>query len=73
MTKHPPFDTFRFDDIITAGPERIWGLEAIAAVLGVSTSTARRMAKEADMPIYRPDGCRYFAFRSDLIQWLRTK
>lgn len=69
----PPLDQWRFDSL-TTGPERIWGLPAIAKVIGVSESKARRMAKRPTVPIYRPVGAGgYFAFRSELIQWLRTK
>lgn len=71
--QHPPLDRWRFDSI-AAGPEKIWGLEAIAKVLGVSAATARRWAKLAEVPIYKPCGAgSYFALRSELIVWLKAK
>ena len=72
MTEKPPLDRWRFD-AITSGPEKIWGLAAIAGALGVSTDKARRLAKLPDSPIYRPDGVSYFAIRSELNHWLRRK
>ena len=72
-TDPPPLDRWRFDQI-TRGSERIWGLTAIAAVLGVSRDAARTMAKNPEVPIYRPAGQRrWFALRSELLAWLRTK
>lgn len=70
--ERPPLDPWRFDDI-TKGPEKIWGLKAIAEVLGVSTDKARSLATKPNTPIYRPEGAGYFAFRSELMAWLRTK
>ena len=66
MTDRPPLDRHRFDALI-AGPEKLWGLEAIARTLGVSTSTARRLARREDVPISKPDGSRHFALRSELL------
>lgn len=68
----PAISPSRFDAML-CGPERIWGLEPIAEVLGVSVSTARRWASECDVPIYRPGGTKYFAIRSELVAWLRQK
>ena len=61
-------------DAITGGQEKIWGLTNIARVLNVSTDKARRLSRLEDCPIYRPepDG-NFFAFRSELIAWLKTK
>ncbi|WP_370158455.1 helix-turn-helix transcriptional regulator [Salipiger bermudensis] len=71
--QRPPLDRWRFDEL-AGGAEKIWGLEAIAKVLGVSSSTARRWADLDDVPIYRPAGVgAYFALRSELIAWLRSK
>lgn len=71
--EHPPLDRWRFDSI-AAGPEKIWGLEAIAKVLGVSAATARRWAKLSEVPIYKPCGAgSYFALRSELLVWLKGK
>ncbi|MGB3831208.1 MAG: helix-turn-helix domain-containing protein [Mesorhizobium sp.] len=53
-------------------PEKLWGAPAIAAALGVSVDTIYTLAKREDCPIYRPGG-RYFAMRSDLEKWMRTK
>ena len=69
---HPPLDPWRFD-AIAAGPQKLWGLPAIASALGISIDKARRLANRTDAPIYRPDGKGYFAFRSELTAWLRGK
>lgn len=71
MSNHPPLDSWRFD-AVTAGPERIWGQEAIARAIGKSVASVRRYASRPDVPIYRPGG-QYFALRSELNAWLRTK
>jgi len=52
-------------------PEKLWGAPSIAAALGVSVSTVYRFALETDCPIHRPGG-RYFAYRSELENWLRS-
>ncbi|AXQ94007.1 helix-turn-helix domain-containing protein [Cereibacter azotoformans] len=70
MMNHPPLDPERFD-AITSGPEKLWGLPAISKALGVSVDTVRRWARHGRAPIYRPDGERYFALRSELNAWLR--
>lgn len=69
----PPLDRWRADELLE--PARpIWGLPAIAKVLGVSTDKTRDLAKEEGVPIYRPGGAgRYFAFKSELLTWLRSK
>lgn len=69
--QHPPLDPWRFD-AMTANPEKLWGLPAIATALGVSVDKARRLAALPHTPIYKPDGESYFAFRSELNDWLRT-
>ncbi len=71
MTDYPPLDKWRLDALLN-GPEKIWGVKAIAEFLGVSESKVRRMAKRPTVPIYRPAGM-YFAFRSELTDWLRSK
>lgn len=69
----PALDRHRFDELL-AGPEKIWGVKAIAKAIAVSESTVRRWAKEDVVPIYRPAGSNsYFAFRSELQAWLRCK
>jgi excisionase family DNA binding protein len=75
MTKpNPPLDPWRFDAITKPEkPENLWGLAEIAQALGVSVDKARRLARLDHVPIYRPDGRSYFAFRSELMAWLRTK
>lgn len=69
----PPLDRWRADGILE--PERkLWGLPLIAETLGVSVDTARTWAKLDGVPIYRPAGTgSYFAFRTELLAWLRTK
>lgn len=69
----PPLDRWRADAILD--PERkLWGLPLIAEALGVSIDTARTWAKMDGVPIYRPAGTgSYFAFRTELLAWLRTK
>jgi hypothetical protein len=71
-SNHPPLDPWRFD-AVTGGPEKLWGLNSIASALGISVDKARRLARMHDVPIYRPDGISYFAFRSELNAWLRSK
>lgn len=62
----------RFDATMQAAkPEKLWGAPAIAAALGVSVATVYRFSFETDCPISRPGG-RYFAYRSELENWLRT-
>lgn len=72
MNNRPTLDPDRFD-AITSGRDRLWGLTAIAAFIGVSVDKARRLATRTDAPIYQPDGKSYFALRSELMAWLRTK
>ncbi|ATQ55334.1 DNA-binding protein [Paracoccus yeei] len=69
----PPLDRWRADALLD--PERkLWGLPLIAEALGVSIDTARTWAKMDGVPIYRPAGTgSYFAFRTELLAWLRTK
>jgi aspartate aminotransferase-like enzyme len=69
---HPPLDPWRFD-AIAAGPEKLWGLPAIASALGISIDKARRIARLEHSPIYRPDGTSYFALRSELMAWAKAK
>ncbi|WP_240540179.1 DNA-binding protein [Paracoccus sp. pheM1] len=71
--EQPPLDRWRADAVLD--PERkIWGLGQIAEVLGVSVDKARALAKLPEVPIYRPAGSgSYFAFRSELMTWLRGK
>lgn len=70
-TNLTPINPSRFD-AMTRGPEKLWGLTSIASFLGLSVDSARRLHKMDLAPIYRPDGRRYFAFRSELSAWLRT-
>jgi len=67
-----PITAERFD-VLVRGPSKIWGKEAIAEVLGLSVDTVRRLATVTGTPIYKPHGSKqYFAFRHELIEWLRT-
>lgn len=69
----PPLDRWRADELLE--PERpLWGLPMIAKVLGVSVDTARKWAREPAVPIYQPEGSgNYFAFKTELVAWLRCK
>lgn len=73
INDHPPLDRWRADDMLE--PERpLWGLPTIARVLGLSVDKVRDLAKKPEVPIYRPAGCgSYFAFKTELQSWLRTK
>lgn len=63
----------RFDAIVR-GPEKLWGLSNIAGAIGLSVDATRRLAADQNAPIYRPNGCkRYFALRSELNSWLRSR
>ena len=53
-------------------PEKLWGRPAIAQALGVSVDMVVSLARHPGCPIYRPAG-KYFAYRSELERWLRTK
>lgn len=67
----PEITPERLDTILIGKPERLWGAPAIAQALGVSVATVYRFASETDCPISRPGG-RYFAYRSELENWLRS-
>lgn len=76
MTTNPKIDPWRFDGVIqgkVSKAEKLWGAPAIASALGVSVDKVRHLATVPDAPVYRPAGCGYFAFRSELEQWLRSK
>ena len=49
--------TTHFDEI-TKGPEKLWGLQAIADAIGVSRDKVRRLARLDNVPIYCPIGQR---------------
>lgn len=71
MNRLPPLDPWRADEVLA--PERkLWGAETIAGFLGVSAHTVYELAKDPDCPIFKPGG-RYFAVKSELSSWLRTK
>ncbi|MEM9360718.1 MAG: DNA-binding protein [Pseudomonadota bacterium] len=72
MSKSPTLTPESFDALL-AGPEKIWGLQAIGDALGVSRDKVRRLARLDGVPIYCPGGTRYFALRSELNAWLKTK
>lgn len=67
----PEITPNHFDRIASAKPEKLWGAPAIAAALGISVDTVREWARDPSVPIYRPRG--YFARRTELEAWLRTK
>lgn len=61
-------------DTATIGPEKLWGAPAIAKACGLSPDYVYTLAGRDDVPIYRPPGTnKVFAFRSELMTWLRTK
>ena len=56
------------------GPERLHGAPEIAKAIGMSEDSIPKLARTAGVPIYKPPGLgRYFAYRSELERWLRTK
>lgn len=67
----PELTPERLDALLIGRPEKLWGAPAIAQALGVSVATVYRFALDPACPIYRPGG-RYFAYRSELENWLRT-
>jgi hypothetical protein len=52
--------------------EALWTADAIARFAGVSPDTVKAWAKIPHIPVYKPGG-RYFAMKSELLRWLRTK
>ncbi len=52
--------------------EALWGARAIAQFLRVSVDSVYDLARDPACPIHKPSG-RYFAMRSELMRWLRTK
>lgn len=57
-----------------AAPDKLWGAPAIAKALSLSSDAVYRLAEQDETPIYKPPGSnRLFAFRSELMRWLRTK
>lgn len=75
MMDRPPLDRWRFDEAMTIEPKgKLWGLPQIAEFLGVSVDTARKWARDSAVPIYQPEGSgSHFAFRSELLAWMKTK
>lgn len=62
MSKEPP------------AQEKLWGAPLIARVINVSQDYVYTLAKRDGVPIYQPTGTgKVFAFRSELLTWLRTK
>lgn len=68
----PPLDPWRADEVLGAPERKLWGAEQIADVLGLSVTTVYELAAQPGVPIYKPAG-RYFAFKHELMAWLRTK
>jgi hypothetical protein len=64
-------DGIKLNDI-TLQTERMWGLPTIADFLGLGIDAVRDLAKDPDVPIFKP-GDRYVAFRSELWKWMRQK
>lgn len=64
-------ERIRIDDVALRR-EMIWGLPSIAKFLNLGIDAVRDLAKDPDVPIYKPAG-RYVAVRSELWRWLRTK
>ena len=52
--------------------EALWGADAIARFAGVSVDTVKAWSKDQRAPVYKPGG-RYFAMKSELLRWFRTK
>ncbi|WP_185802964.1 hypothetical protein [Pontivivens nitratireducens] len=68
----PVLDTAQFDRL-TRGSQKLWGLDSIAAAIGLGKDATRRLASVHGVPIYRPVGSsQYFALRDELAVWLRT-
>lgn len=71
-TDLPPLDRWRADEVLE--PNRpLWGLPAISQALGLSINKTRELAKDPEVPIFVPPGSnQYFAYRSDLVAWLKA-
>lgn len=69
----PDLTAERFDSIVAAKPEKLWGAPSNAAALGVSVDKVRALATKPGVPIYKPVGAGYFAYRTELDNWLRHK
>jgi excisionase family DNA binding protein len=69
----PELTPERLDTMLTPPARKLWGAPSIATALGVSVDTVRKWAKEPGVPIYNPRPRTYFAYRSELEAWLRTK
>jgi len=53
---------------------KLWGAAEIAQCIGVSIDHVYDLACDPRVPIYRPPGTgRYFAFKSELRAWLRSR
>lgn len=61
------------DTVARSRPEKLWRRPAIAAALGVSEDTVSSWAKIPGVPIFEPLPGIYFARRSEIERWLRTK
>lgn len=59
-------------EILSLRGERLWGATEISAYLGISVETVYAWAADPRCPIYKP-GRRYFALKSELRGWLRSK
>ncbi|PSO30217.1 DNA-binding protein [Bradyrhizobium sp. MOS002] len=52
--------------------DELWGAKAIARHIGCSVDWVYQLAADPDAPVFKPCG-RYFAMKSELRSWLRTK
>jgi len=68
----PELTPERLDSLFVGRVEKLWGANAISRALGLSPDTVQRLAQDPSVPIYKPAG-RYFAYRSELERWLRSK
>lgn len=53
--------------------ECLWGAPRIARFCGVSIDTVHRWARLPNVPVFKPKGATYFAVRSELARWMRSK
>jgi hypothetical protein len=52
--------------------DHLWGAKAIAAFIGRSVDVVYELADDETAPVHKPGG-RYYAAKSELRCWLRTK
>lgn len=59
-------------EVVQLHDDALWGAKAIAGFAGVSVDTVYAWASDPESPVYKPRG-RYFAERSAMRMWLRSK